>query len=219
MRVLDTAIQTGLAIAVLTLCAPAQAVTLVHPDGTLVGGKWQRWANQALVPTVRGPLIFEPTAEFGCGGADACSMRSPGPGEPATTAASDQPGLYFELGHQFDWTYLTNADRGRFARMWGRPHHPWVDSVASVMSLLVRRGIGISLLPADLFTEDLAAGALKILLENSSAKDMEYSAAYLRASDNPLVPQLAALAREESWFVGTKRGRGDQRIASTISRF
>ena len=134
MRVLDTAIQTGLAIAVLTLCAPAQAVTLVHPDGTLVGGKWQRWANQALVPTVRGPLIFEPTAEFGCGGADACSMRSPGPGEPATTAASDQPGLYFELGHQFDWTYLTNADRGRFARMWGRPHHPWVDSVASVMS-------------------------------------------------------------------------------------
>jgi DNA-binding transcriptional LysR family regulator len=89
----------------------------------------------------------------------------------------------------------------------------------SVMSLLVRRGIGISLLPADLFTEDLAAGALKILLENSSAKDMEYSAAYLRASDNPLVPQLAALAREESWFVGTKRGRGDQRIASTISRF
>jgi DNA-binding transcriptional LysR family regulator len=80
----------------------------------------------------------------------------------------------------------------------------------SVMSLLVRRGIGISLLPAELFTEDLAAGTLKILIEDPKTKDMDYSAAYLRATDNSLVPQLAALAREESWFLGTPRGRTDQ---------
>jgi DNA-binding transcriptional LysR family regulator len=73
----------------------------------------------------------------------------------------------------------------------------------SVMSLLVRRGIGVSLLPPELFTEDIAAGALKILIEHPKTKDMDYSAAYLRATDNALVPQLAALAREESWFLGT----------------
>jgi len=81
----------------------------------------------------------------------------------------------------------------------------------SVMSLLVRRGIGVSLLPAELFTEDLAAGALKILVEAPKSKDMNYFAAYLRATGNPLVPQLAALAREESWFLGTRRERTDQR--------
>jgi DNA-binding transcriptional LysR family regulator len=77
----------------------------------------------------------------------------------------------------------------------------------SVMSLLVRRGIGISLLPPELFAEDLAAGALKILIEHPKASDMEYSAAYLRTGDNALVPQLAALAREESWFLGTPMAR------------
>ena len=73
----------------------------------------------------------------------------------------------------------------------------------TVMSLLVRRGIGVSLLPPELFTEDLAAGSLKILIEHPRTRDMDYMAAYLRATDNALVPQLAALAREESWFLGT----------------
>ena len=73
----------------------------------------------------------------------------------------------------------------------------------SVMALLVRRGIGVSLLPPELFTEDLAAGTLKVLIEHPRTKHMDYSAADLRATDNALVPQLAALAREESWFLGT----------------
>lgn len=77
----------------------------------------------------------------------------------------------------------------------------------SVMSLLVRRGIGVSLLPAELFRDDLAAGALKILVDAPKSKDMHYLAAYLRATGNPLVPQLAALAREESWFLDAQRER------------
>lgn len=89
----------------------------------------------------------------------------------------------------------------------------------SVMALLVRRGIGISLLPAELFTEDLASGALKILIEDPKTRDMDYSAAYLRATDNALVPQLAALAREESWFLGTPRGRTDARGIEFPLRF
>ena len=75
------------------------------------------------------------------------------------------------------------------------------------MSLLVRRGIGVSLLPAELFAEDLTAGVLKILVEAPKSKDMHYLAAYLRTTGNPLVPQLAALAREESWFLGAQRER------------
>jgi DNA-binding transcriptional LysR family regulator len=81
----------------------------------------------------------------------------------------------------------------------------------SVMSLLVRRGIGVSLLPAELFAEDLAAGTLKILVETPGSKDMHYLAAYLQAIGNPLMPQLAALAREESWFLGAPRERAEPR--------
>jgi DNA-binding transcriptional LysR family regulator len=89
----------------------------------------------------------------------------------------------------------------------------------SVMSLLVRCGIGVSLLPAELFAEDLAAGTLKVLVEDPKTKDMEYSAAYLRATDTPLAPQLAALAREESWFLGTPCGRTDRRAIEIPLRF
>jgi DNA-binding transcriptional LysR family regulator len=83
----------------------------------------------------------------------------------------------------------------------------------SVVSLLVRRGIGVSLLPPELFAGDLEAGTLKILTEHPKARDMEYSAAYLRATDNSLLPEVAALAREESWFLGTPRVRTDRRGA------
>jgi hypothetical protein len=41
----------------------------------------------------------------------------------------------------------------------------------------------------------------------------------LRATTNPLVPQLAALAREESWFGGTSRGRTDRRDIEFPLRF
>ena len=82
-----------------------------------------------------------------------------------------------------------------------------------MVSLLVRRGIGVSLLPSELFAGDLEAGTLKILIECPKASDMEYSAAYLRATDNSLLPELAALASEESWFLGTPRARTERRSA------
>jgi hypothetical protein len=36
---------------------------------------------------------------------------------------------------------------------------------------------------------------------------MDYSAAYLSATGNPLLAEVAALAREESWFLGAQRTR------------
>lgn len=103
--------------------AGAQAVTLVTPQGQPVGGSWQRWANAAEVPTVRGALVFT-TNPSDCGGgptADGCS------GE-AWTMASSRYALYYELGHQFDWHVLTSGDRQRLARIWGVPHARWKDT-------------------------------------------------------------------------------------------
>jgi DNA-binding transcriptional LysR family regulator len=77
----------------------------------------------------------------------------------------------------------------------------------SVVALLVRGGVGVSLLPPELFAGDLESGTLKVLIELPKAVDMDYSAAYLSATGNPLLAEVAALAREESWFLGAQRTR------------
>ncbi len=77
----------------------------------------------------------------------------------------------------------------------------------SVVALLVRRGVGVSLLPPDLFAGDLEQGVLKILIEQPDVPKVEYSAAYLPAMDASILPEVAAIAREESWFFGPSRTR------------
>jgi DNA-binding transcriptional LysR family regulator len=77
----------------------------------------------------------------------------------------------------------------------------------SVVAMLVRRGVGISLLPPDLFAPDLEAGMLKILIEEPAVPKVEYSAVYLPAGAASILPELAAIAREESWFFGAPQTR------------
>ena len=77
----------------------------------------------------------------------------------------------------------------------------------SVVALLVRRGVGVSLLPPELFAGDLKSGVLKILVEQPDVPKVEYSAAYLPAADVSILPEVAAIAREESWFFGPSRAR------------
>jgi DNA-binding transcriptional LysR family regulator len=72
----------------------------------------------------------------------------------------------------------------------------------SVVASLVRRGVGVSLLPPDLFAGDLESGTLKVLIEQPAAPKVEYSAAYLPVVDVSILPEVAAIAREESWFFG-----------------
>lgn len=74
---------------------------------------------------MKGPLTFESTAQLGCPSAPSCS----GVG---VLAATTRGYLYFELGHEFDWRYLTPALRQRFSRMWGHPNAPWLDSARSM---------------------------------------------------------------------------------------
>jgi DNA-binding transcriptional LysR family regulator len=75
------------------------------------------------------------------------------------------------------------------------------------VALLVRRGVGVGLLPPDLFAGELESGVLKILIEEPNVPTVEYSAAYLPAVDASILPEVAAIAREESWFFGPSRTR------------
>jgi len=115
----------------LSLAGTAQAVTLVTPQGQPVGGQWQRWANAVRVPTYRGTvtLNLSPSAATICFGASGCTAAQDGNAPPEITLAtnaqafrgSDTPRetLLYELGHVFDFEYLTNADRRAFLRLWG----------------------------------------------------------------------------------------------------
>ena len=117
--------------------ARARAVDLPQP--------YQSWAAHARVATIAGPLVLI-TTDAPC--PIACSA---GPGEEAIlpdggmwidTAAdgpaetwvvpgvADRYALYWELGHQFDWRYLTGADRHQFAEVWRSSTHWWDTLVA-----------------------------------------------------------------------------------------
>jgi DNA-binding transcriptional LysR family regulator len=87
------------------------------------------------------------------------------------------------------------------------PHLMHCCNSFSVVALLVRRGVGVSLLPPELFAGDLESGVLKILIEQPDVPKVEYSAAYLPAADVSILPEVAAIAREESWFFGPSRTR------------
>ena len=47
----------------------------------------------------------------------------------------------------------------------------------------------------------------KIFVEQPEVPKVEYSAAYLPAIDVSILPKVAAIAREESWFFGPPRTR------------
>lgn len=119
--------------------ASARAVDLPEP--------YQAWADASRVATIAGPLLVVLN-----GGPSDCPIAcSYGPGMgtinpdgsvwvedasdgPATTylvpGVADHWALYWELGHQFDWRYLTGEDRARFAALW-RSSTPWWDTLVA----------------------------------------------------------------------------------------
>jgi len=101
-------------------------VELMNPDGAPVGGQWQAWANASQVPTIAGPLTFvsDPQAVWAfCEQVVAGCSSSPDfyPGDPWEVAATTRWSLYAELGHEFDWRYLTDANRQQLEELW----HVW----------------------------------------------------------------------------------------------
>ena len=149
--------RTGAFLVLLAAClafaTSAQAVTLINPDGTPVGGQLQQWANESRVATgnytltVGGFACSEAQTTLGVApAAPGCSTgtnvdgSSFNPTAPFSTYVNTtdyapwavRETLYFELGHQFDWHFLTAADRRYLARAWGLAHWHWSDSIAGL---------------------------------------------------------------------------------------
>jgi DNA-binding transcriptional LysR family regulator len=87
-----------------------------------------------------------------------------------------------------------------FAAAGVQPKRVSLCNSMSVVSSLVRKGLGISPLSTELFAEDLSSGELVALPEQPPLTPVEYSVAYIPSRDLPVLPQIAAFAQEESWF-------------------
>jgi hypothetical protein len=129
-------------LAPLAFASPAPAVTLIAPQGQPIGGQWQQWVDEAQMPTLSGTLLVD-NDPAPCMGGAACSsspnmaLQQPdgsliyadGPAETWAAPNVAEWSFDFELGHQFDWAYLTDADRAEFAQLWGSTLH-WWDTLA-----------------------------------------------------------------------------------------
>jgi DNA-binding transcriptional LysR family regulator len=87
-----------------------------------------------------------------------------------------------------------------FAAAGVQPKRVSLCNSMSVVSSLMRKGLGISPLSTELFAEDLSSGELVALPEQPPLTPVEYSVAYIPSRDLPVLPQIAAFAQEESWF-------------------
>jgi DNA-binding transcriptional LysR family regulator len=94
-----------------------------------------------------------------------------------------------------------------FAQAGVKPARVHYCNSMSVVASLVRKGVGISLLPSDLFKDEVRSGALVILPVTPGMPKVGYAAAYLPSEDLSstaelaILPEIAEFAREESWFL------------------
>jgi hypothetical protein len=118
-----------------------QTTLLVTPAGVPVGGKWQRWVDEAKVPTISGNVVLTiaPCPTTGTGG-DACTVTqiTTSPTASSTTNAIWVPNgapaterymLYHELGNVFDYDVMTPDAQHAFMRIWGElpADFTWAD--------------------------------------------------------------------------------------------
>lgn len=105
--------------ALLMIVTPASATLLVRPDGTAVSGNLQRCANTNPLPSVP-TVVVDTTNPY-----DQNEAAYTVPGtiyiDPAQATCGD---LRHELGHQFDYAYLTDATRSYIMRALGL-HGDW----------------------------------------------------------------------------------------------
>ncbi len=104
--------------------AEARGPSLLAADGQRLRGPYQGWVHRSLMPAVAGPLTVYLT---GCptnrrfGG---CVNRA----RPSIVHLRPRPGrllVYHELGHLFDYSKLTPADRLAFTDLIGASGLPW----------------------------------------------------------------------------------------------
>jgi DNA-binding transcriptional LysR family regulator len=73
----------------------------------------------------------------------------------------------------------------------------------SVVASLVRKGLGVSLLPYEMFRAEVEAGSLVVLPESPPVTKPEYSVVYLPSAELHILPRIAAFAREQTLFENT----------------
>jgi hypothetical protein len=102
------------------------AVKLVTPGGKHLAGEWQTWANASLVPTVTGKVVIKLTGCPGLPKAAGC-VYTKDPRVIYLRRGMTHPRgvMLHELGHVYDLTVMSNADRGGFRRIMRRPHAQW----------------------------------------------------------------------------------------------
>lgn len=129
----------AITLAFLAWTNSAQAVTLIAPGGRPVGGVWQRWANEARIPTYPGRIVLVThDIDAACGGPALGCMYPPNcatvlpdfaacpwRGWTPEVVAGDRWSFEHELGHVFDYRYLTTALRHRLLPLLGERGHPW----------------------------------------------------------------------------------------------
>lgn len=101
------------------------------------------------------------------------------------------------LPHEAD---LNDTMMRWFEASGARPARLSVCNSFSVVTALVRKGLGVSLMPVDYFAEDLSLGSLIALGSDADAPLPRYSTAYLDAAELPILAHLAAMSLEESRF-------------------
>jgi hypothetical protein len=103
-------------LALLVVAPPAQAVTLVTPDGTAAPQPWQAWADNSLVPTPAGTVTFAndycPATHW-----SACYTPLARVIYMAGPNAANRAQFFHELGHDFDSNNMTDAYRAGFIRI------------------------------------------------------------------------------------------------------
>lgn len=117
--------RTAFVIAALAVAsaAPAQATTLVLPDGR-VAQPYQQWVDRAFIPTIQQTVTLHleacPDSTRGEGGCTFVGTTDVWLNEPLTPRVA----LLHELGHQFDYWAMTDAARDEFRQLVGDPR-PW----------------------------------------------------------------------------------------------
>jgi DNA-binding transcriptional LysR family regulator len=70
----------------------------------------------------------------------------------------------------------------------------------SVIASLVRKGLGVGLLPYEMFHREIESGDLIVLPESPPISKTEYSVTYLPSAELHILPRIADFAREQSLF-------------------
>ncbi len=158
--------------------------------GTTVDSQpYQGWVDGSAVPTPDMPVaVVTDGAEWPCGEAVACMepgtiWMSPQLLAEASQAAVKMTFLH-ELGHEFDWAYMTDASRRHFENVIQRSGTPWW-------------GLGIGAdptSPAETFADNYAACAAVPVVSRADSPLAPVCALVRHVARGPHYPPMPSLA-------------------------